>query len=140
MQRRDSQVRTPHYMNGSSRSATIRSHVHRNGGHITPALYHDYTALRKELGAEAAEHIMRFRLAHLNEFLMVADGEGLLDGSQCREVQTYDVFFDDPLFHEAKALLRKYLSELNSERGFWKILSRETAMKVSSTTCAYCSI
>ncbi|KAL1736255.1 FAD dependent oxidoreductase [Schizophyllum commune] len=101
----------------------------RNGGHITPALYHDYTALRKELGAEAAEHIMRFRLAHLNEFLMVADGEGLLDGSQCREVQTYDVFFDNPLFHEAKALLRKYLSELNSERGFWKILSRETAMK-----------
>uniref|UniRef100_D8Q9G8 FAD dependent oxidoreductase domain-containing protein n=1 Tax=Schizophyllum commune (strain H4-8 / FGSC 9210) TaxID=578458 RepID=D8Q9G8_SCHCM len=101
----------------------------RNGGHITPALYHDYTALKKELGAEAAEHIMRFRLAHLDEFLKVADEEGLLDGSQCREVQTYDVFFNDSLFHEAKALLRKYLSELNSERCFWKILSRETAMK-----------
>ncbi|KAL1747069.1 FAD dependent oxidoreductase [Schizophyllum fasciatum] len=101
----------------------------RNGGHITPYLYHDYKSLKTEFGAEIAKNIIRFRLAHLAEFLKVADEEDLLEGSQCREVQTYDVFFDRALFNEAKALVWEYLGEFENERGFWQIMGKEAAMK-----------
>ncbi|KAK0456960.1 hypothetical protein EV421DRAFT_1755804, partial [Armillaria borealis] len=36
----------------------------RNGGHITPPLYHHYLDLKKH-GAEVAQHIIQFRLSHL---------------------------------------------------------------------------
>ncbi|PBK89194.1 hypothetical protein ARMGADRAFT_1083740 [Armillaria gallica] len=39
----------------------------RNGGHITPPLYHDYLDLKKKHGAEAAKQIIHLRLSHLDE-------------------------------------------------------------------------
>ncbi len=36
----------------------------RNGGHITPQLYHGYLDLKKH-GTEAAKQIIQFRLSHL---------------------------------------------------------------------------
>lgn len=87
----------------------------RNGGHITPPLYHDYSSLKKEFGATVAQRIIRFRLAHLQEFLRVAEEEGLLIDSQARRVQTFDVFFDRETFLQAKAKLEEYSRDMPNE-------------------------
>ncbi|KAF7437327.1 hypothetical protein PC9H_004166 [Pleurotus ostreatus] len=87
----------------------------RNGGHITPPLYHDYSSLKKEFGAAIAQRIIRFRLAHLQEFLRVAEEEGLLIDSQARRVQTFDVFFDRETFLQAKAKLEEYSRDMPNE-------------------------
>lgn len=87
----------------------------RNGGHITPPLYHDYSSLKKEFGAPVAKRIIRFRLAHLDEFLRVAEEEGLLIDSQARKVQTFDVFFDHETFLQAKVKLEEYSRDMPNE-------------------------
>ncbi|KAK0207927.1 hypothetical protein DFS33DRAFT_1458941 [Desarmillaria ectypa] len=91
----------------------------RNGGHITPPLYHDYLDLKKKYGAEAANEIIKFRLCHLDELISVAKEESLTEESQCRKVDTYDVFFDKKVFEAAKEKLSRYLEELPSEKGGW---------------------
>ncbi|KAF9236693.1 FAD dependent oxidoreductase [Melanogaster broomeanus] len=66
----------------------------RNGGHISPPLYHDYTTLREDHGD--------FRLAHLRELRRAAEEEGILEESQWREVETVDVFYNQEQFEKAK--------------------------------------
>ncbi|KAF4605698.1 hypothetical protein EYR40_004487 [Pleurotus pulmonarius] len=97
----------------------------RNGGHITPPLYHDYSSLKKEFGATVAKRIIRFRLAHLDEFLRVAEEEGLLIDSQARKVQTFDVFFDRETFLQAKAKLDEYSRDLPNEGKVYSALDPE---------------
>ncbi|TRM69265.1 FAD dependent oxidoreductase [Schizophyllum amplum] len=104
--------------------ATCSGATARNGGHITPPLYHDYALLKKEFGAQAAQHIIRFRLAHLSELLQVAEEEGLLEDSQCRQVETFDVFFEQSLFDSAKERLADYLDDLESENNYWKVYGK----------------
>ncbi|KAF7370571.1 FAD-dependent protein [Mycena sanguinolenta] len=60
----------------------------RNGGHITPPLFHDYLRIKEEVGVDMAKAIIRFRLAHLAELLRVAEEDEILEDSQCREVDT----------------------------------------------------
>ncbi|KAK7000892.1 FAD dependent oxidoreductase-domain-containing protein [Favolaschia claudopus] len=62
----------------------------RNGGHITPVLYHDYPVVRKRLGPEMAKRVIEFRLAHLSALIQVCEEEDILEDSQCREVETFD--------------------------------------------------
>ncbi|KAJ8501749.1 hypothetical protein ONZ45_g12023 [Pleurotus djamor] len=97
----------------------------RNGGHITPPLYHDYSSLKKELGAPTAQRIIRFRLAHLAEFLKVAEEEGLLVDSQGRKVQTFDVFFDKKVFEEAKGKLEEYKKDMPVEGADYCVLDAD---------------
>jgi len=39
----------------------------RNGGHISPPLYHDYLSLKRDHGQAVAQKMIKFRLAHLQE-------------------------------------------------------------------------
>ena len=62
-----------------------------------------------------AKKIIRFRLSHLPELLAVAEEEGLLQDSQCREVEAFDVFHDPALYEAAMAQLSAYRKDLPVE-------------------------
>ncbi|KAK6992175.1 J domain-containing protein [Favolaschia claudopus] len=94
----------------------------RNGGHITPVLYHDYPVVRKRLGPEMAKRVIEFRLAHLSALIHVCEEEDILEDSQCREVETFDVFFDQETFDAALENLDLYLHDLPEQRKMWRIL------------------
>ncbi|SJL16476.1 uncharacterized protein ARMOST_20002 [Armillaria ostoyae] len=57
--------------------------------------------LKKKHGAEVAKQIIQFRLSHLDELISVVEEEGLTEESQCRKVDTYNVFFDKDMFEGA---------------------------------------
>ncbi|THV01232.1 FAD dependent oxidoreductase [Dendrothele bispora CBS 962.96] len=94
----------------------------RNGGHVSPILYPEYPTLKKKLGVEEAKTIIRFRRAHIEEYLKVSKEEGLDVDSQIRRVQTYDVFFDKGLLDEMKERLAVYLEEIPEEKDKWTVL------------------
>ncbi|KAF8999557.1 FAD dependent oxidoreductase [Hymenopellis radicata] len=100
----------------------------RNGGHITPQLYHDYQALEKDVGVETAKRIVRFRRAHLQALSRVAEEEGLLEYSQCREVDTYDAFFELSVFERMKLKLEYFLKAMPEENGLWEVLEGPEAL------------
>ncbi|KAF6765909.1 FAD dependent oxidoreductase-domain-containing protein [Ephemerocybe angulata] len=93
----------------------------RNGGHITPVLYQDYVGLKEKHGKDMAVKIIRFRLSHLTQLLAVAKEENLLDDSQCRQVDSFDVFHDKNLFRQAKSWLREYQEDLPEESANYKV-------------------
>ncbi|KAJ7504389.1 nucleotide-binding domain-containing protein [Mycena galericulata] len=101
----------------------------RNGGHISPLLYHDYFALKKEHGVEMAKSIIKFRLAHLSELIQVSKEEDIIADSQCREVETFDVFFEEEIFDSAVRNLSLYLNDLPEQRDTWRVLSQEQCVK-----------
>lgn len=103
----------------------------RNGGHITPLLYADYLDLKKEYGLETAKKIIRFRLSHLPQLLAGAAEEGLLEESQCREVEAFDVFYDPGLYQEAKAKLAGYKKDLPAESAPFKVYETIDEIQVS---------
>ncbi|KAG1740795.1 FAD dependent oxidoreductase [Suillus paluster] len=87
----------------------------RNGGHISPPLYHDYPSLKRDHGQAVAQKMIKFRLAHLQELRSAAEQEGILAESQWREVESVDVFYDSDLFEKAKAKVQKYKADLPFE-------------------------
>ncbi|KAK0232756.1 hypothetical protein IW262DRAFT_1451228 [Armillaria fumosa] len=89
-----------------------------NRRHITPTLYHNYHDLKKKYGAEVTKQVIQFRLSHLDEMISVAEEEGLTEESQCRKVDTYDVYFDKDMFEGAKEKLGRYLEELPRWLGY----------------------
>ena len=65
--------------------------------------------------------------------LRIAVEEGLLQDSQCREVQTFDVFFEKEMFELSKVKLKAYLDDIPEETEKWTILEGEESLKVSFT-------
>lgn len=111
-----------------------------NGGHITPVLYQDYTALKNHHGPEIAAQIIRFRLSHLSELLAVASEENLLGDSQCRETQSYDVYQDTGLYHSAKQLLEIYKRDLPLEGSEFEVVENKDALAVGDLSNCRCVI
>jgi hypothetical protein len=107
----------------------------RNGGHITPVLYSDYIGLKETYGKEMAKQIIRFRLSHLQELLTVAKEENLLDDSQCRQVEAFDVFHDTGLFRKALSWLREYQTDLPEESLHFKVYESPAELEVRA--CAH---
>ncbi|EKM83367.1 hypothetical protein AGABI1DRAFT_110034 [Agaricus bisporus var. burnettii JB137-S8] len=101
----------------------------RNGGHITPVLYQDYSELKKKHGAEVAGEIVRFRLSHLNELLTVASEEKLLEESQCRETRAYDVYQNQSLYRNAKKLLEVFKRDLPVEGSEMEIVEDRAVLQ-----------
>lgn len=110
----------------------VINNLKRNGGHITPPLYQDYSDLKAAHGLSMAKAIIRFRLAHLPELIRVAKEEDLLETSQCREVETYDVFFEQGLFEISKEKLRTYLDDNPEETENWAVLESTAHLQVRS--------
>jgi hypothetical protein len=103
----------------------------RNGGHITPLLYHDYPELKEKHGIEMANSIVRFRLAHLGELIRVGEEENILADSQCREVETFDVFYDQQTLDGAIQNLAAYLDDMPDQAGMWRVIGAEECTDVS---------
>ncbi|KAF7784803.1 hypothetical protein Agabi119p4_968 [Agaricus bisporus var. burnettii] len=101
----------------------------RNGGHITPVLYQDYSELKKKHGAEVAGEIVRFRLSHLDELLAVASEENLLEESQCRETRAYDVYQNPSLYRNAKKLLEVFKRDLPVEGSDMEIVEDRAVLQ-----------
>ena len=89
--------------------------VRRNGGHITPPLFHDYQELKKEHGEQNAQRIIRFRMAHLHELTRVAEQEGVLEHSQIRKVECLDVFYSKDNFEDQKEHLKVWKADMPEE-------------------------
>ena len=103
----------------------------RNGGHVNPPLYHDYKELKDEFGADVAKKNIHFRLAHLQEFLAIAEAEGIEKQSQCRRSEHFDVYFDKEEYEEVKASLHVWKAEMPEESCSWvSVDSPEAASKV----------
>ncbi|KAF8152827.1 hypothetical protein K438DRAFT_1987693 [Mycena galopus ATCC 62051] len=89
----------------------------RNGGHISPNTYQDYSELAAKYGPSAAREIIRFRLPHIPALLEVAADEGLLHASQARIVEQFDAYLQDSLYQRAKGALDGYLTACPERRG-----------------------
>jgi hypothetical protein len=89
----------------------------RNGGHISPKMYQDYSEVAAKYGPSAAQAIMRFRLAHLSALLEVATKEGLLRESQACRVDQFDAYPQDKVYRRAKNALEGYLTACPKRRG-----------------------
>ncbi|KAI5998841.1 FAD dependent oxidoreductase [Pisolithus albus] len=101
----------------------------RNGGHISPPLYHDWATLQKQYGDVVAQKVIKFRLAHLQELRRVAEEEGILDKSQWRSVDLVDVYYDRRSFDRAKAKLSKYQQDLPFEASHHRVYEAAEALE-----------
>ncbi|KAF5314486.1 hypothetical protein D9619_011769 [Psilocybe cf. subviscida] len=84
----------------------------RNGGHITPNIYNEYSELKKEYGKDTAEQILRFRLAHIRSLITLAEQEGLLRESQARLVEAFDVFMHQDMYKESLNGFREFVKQM----------------------------
>ena len=53
----------------------------RNGGHISPSVYNEFSQLKTTHGLSGALQIIGFRLAHISALISAATGENLLADS-----------------------------------------------------------
>jgi glycine/D-amino acid oxidase-like deaminating enzyme len=107
--------------------------LHRNGGHISPPLYHDYTTLQADHGNDIAQKMIKFRLAHLHELRRAAEEEGVLEESQWREVETVDVFYNQDRFDKAKMKVQRYQQDLAFESSHHRVYESAEAIQVRHT-------
>jgi hypothetical protein len=103
----------------------------RNGGHINPLLYAEYPVIKREQGVDVAKQIIRFRLSHLPQILAAATEENLLEDSQCRKVEAFDVYHDSALYQTAKSKLATYRKEFPVESVDFKCYEGADHMTVS---------
>ncbi|CAG7917414.1 unnamed protein product [Penicillium olsonii] len=90
----------------------------RNGGHILE-IGDDYAELADSFGMEDAKRILRFRLAHLNEMLAVAEELGISEESQARKVQFLSIYFSEEQWQAALKRLRQFKEEMPEEAAEW---------------------
>lgn len=102
----------------------------RNGGHISPPLYHDYLSLKRDHGQAVAQKMIKFRLAHVQELRRVAEEEGILPESQWREAETVDVFYASELFDKAKTKVQRYKADLPFDAENHRVYEAEEAIEV----------
>ena len=93
----------------------------RNGGHITPGLYQDYIELREEYGEEMAKRLIHFRLAHFKELYSIVVSEDILEYSQCRKTETFDVHATSQTFEEAKRGLAAWKAAMPAESSSFRV-------------------
>ncbi|KAK7065001.1 hypothetical protein R3P38DRAFT_2827471 [Favolaschia claudopus] len=102
----------------------------RNGGHISPNTYQDYAELAATYGSQAAQQIIRYRLAHLPQLMKVAEEEGLLEVSQARVVEQLDAYLQEGTYRKAGKLFGGYVDAIPEERKNYKTYEGEEAVKV----------
>lgn len=117
----------------------------RNGGHIKESAYLEYGSLKKKLGKKVAMEVVRFRLAHLDALLAVAEAEGeeVVKESQIRRCETADVCFEESVWEDTKRRLAVFLEDFEDQRGLWIAYEAEEARRVRSIRrylCCCCCI
>ncbi|KAJ3874410.1 FAD dependent oxidoreductase [Lentinula edodes] len=110
----------------------------RNGGHITPAWYHQYPELVKTYGKETAHEIIKFQVSHVHKLLSVAEEDGLLEDSQCRLTDSFDAYVDRTRFEIARENYTEYrkeaeLSSLHQVTRLYEDKEQLQALQLSSS-------
>ncbi|KAJ4359848.1 uncharacterized protein N0V89_000404 [Didymosphaeria variabile] len=100
----------------------------RNGGHILPT-GEEYSAMKGLLGKGAAVKLLKFRFAHVQTLLDLADRLGVAEASQARAVQFVSVYHDEHEFHDACASLKEMKKDLPEETKSFKAYEAEAAKK-----------
>ncbi|CEL10190.1 hypothetical protein ASPCAL13314 [Aspergillus calidoustus] len=93
----------------------------RNGGHILET-GEEFAELEAAHGVDAAKKIIKFRLAHLNEMLAIAEEYGLAEHSQARKVQFLSVHFHEEGWRDAKRCIERLKECLPEETREWELL------------------
>ncbi|KAM5542144.1 hypothetical protein V8D89_004017 [Ganoderma adspersum] len=101
----------------------------RNGGHINPPLYHDYSELKEKYGEHAAKSLIAFRMSHVTEMLRISSQENIQKQSQVRETEHLDVYTCSIAFAEAKENLSKWRAEMPLESSTFVVHGREEAIE-----------
>ncbi|KAI0286596.1 FAD dependent oxidoreductase [Russula aff. rugulosa BPL654] len=102
----------------------------RNGGHLTPPLFHDYVQLKSDYGIESAKRIIRFRRAHLSALREAVEEIGALDHSQIRDVETLDVYFDRDTFEKEAQALEVWRKDMPEEAADSRVIEGSEAAKM----------
>jgi hypothetical protein len=103
----------------------------RNGGHIKESPYQEWGNLVKRFGRAAADEVVRFRMAHLQQILDMAQREGIQEIADARLVDSVDVYCEPEAWDEAKQKLRAWLEAFPDEKGKWKTWEGEEVKTVS---------
>ena len=103
----------------------------RNGGHIKPPLHHEYEELKRKVGVQQAQAIIKFRQSHIDEVLRVAGLEGITEDCQARDVESLDVFFEAGMFEDAKRRLRDWKQDMPEVAADFFYLEGQEAIDVS---------
>ena len=106
--------------------------IRRNGGHISPNVYNEFSQLKTTHGLSTALQIIRFRLAHISALILAAGDEHLLADSQARTVQEYDVYLNQELFDESKGELREFVKEAPEAAEGFTVIEGGKAVEVST--------
>ncbi|KAI9925653.1 hypothetical protein ASPWEDRAFT_173325 [Aspergillus wentii DTO 134E9] len=96
----------------------------RNGGHALETA-EEFADLEERIGLESARKVMRFKLAHLNEFIQVAEEYGLTEEAQVRKVEFLSTYFDEMRWMEAKGAISRFKECMPEESREWKILEKD---------------
>lgn len=103
----------------------------RNGGHIKETPYLEWSTLVERFGRVAADEVIRFRMAHLQQVLGVADREELRKSSDAREVESLDVYCESKSWLAAKDALRAWLEAFPDETDKWRVWEGDEVRTVS---------
>lgn len=106
----------------------------RNGGHILET-GEALGGLADAFGDEAAKKIVKFRLAHLNEMLNIADQWGLTNECQARRVQFLSVFLDEEPWNVALDGFWRFKEAMPVESAEWIVFGRDEIPEVYLTPC-----
>jgi hypothetical protein len=75
-----------------------------------------------------AKKIIRFRLSHLKELLAAAEEEDMVMQSQCRDGESFNVYYDEDKWLIAKKKLATWKRDMPGEsRGFRVVEKKEVA-------------
>lgn len=77
-----------------------------------------------------AKKLIRFRLSHFAELKRVSEEEGILEQTQCREVEHCDVYYDTKSFNSAKKKLGVYKADMGMEAANFQVHGSRDACKV----------
>ncbi|KAJ5206892.1 FAD dependent oxidoreductase [Penicillium cf. griseofulvum] len=90
----------------------------RNGGHILETA-DEYSEFADIFGVDAARKLVRFRLAHLQEMLAVAEELGITTETQARKVQFLSVYFSEETWQAALERMHRFKEKMPEEAAEW---------------------
>lgn len=105
----------------------------RNGGHMKAVPEFSYASLLSALEKEAADEVVRFTLANVDELLKVAEdlAPDLVASSEIRKVESLNLFTDEDALSEFRVLLDIF-ERHNARRG--RLVTSEELKEVCATT------
>ena len=101
----------------------------RNGGHILETA-DDYSRFADLFGVDAARKLIRFRLAHLQEMLTIAEELGITAETQARKVRFLSVYFGDEPWKKALERMHRFKEGMPGEAAEWTSYEGNSIPKV----------